>query len=207
MTTDAQFWNKIARRYAANPVKDMSSYEQTLERAGSYLHADDSVLELGCGTATTALLLAPQVTQYTATDIADEMIAIGREKAVNQGASNVELVTATSDDARFSDGSRDAVLAFNLFHLVDDMDATLDMAHAALKPGGCLISKTVCLGEASFFVPLMVRAMQMVGKAPFVRFFKIAELEQMIIAKGFDIIETGCYPAKPPSRFIVSRKR
>ena len=83
MTTDAQFWNKIARRYAANPVKDMSSYEQTLERAGSYLHADDSVLELGCGTATTALILAPQVTQYTATDIADEMIAIGREKAAD----------------------------------------------------------------------------------------------------------------------------
>ena len=47
MTTDAQFWDKLARRYAANPIKDMTAYEHTLERAGSYLHAGDKALELG----------------------------------------------------------------------------------------------------------------------------------------------------------------
>jgi len=46
--------------------------------------------------------------------------------------------------------------------------------------------------------------MQWLGKAPYVRFMEIAELEHIISSEGFKIIETGNYP--PPSRYIVARK-
>ena len=35
---------------------------------------------------------------------------------------------------------------------------------------------------------------------------EIKKLEDIISAAGFKIIETGNYPASPPSRYIVARK-
>jgi hypothetical protein len=44
------------------------------------------------------------------------------------------------------------------------------------------------------------------GFAPYVRCLEVAELEGIITGTGFDIIETGSYPASPPSRLVVARK-
>lgn len=59
---DEKFWNGTARKYAASQIGDMAGYERTLARTRSYLHPDDRVLEIGCGTGTTALIHAPNVT-------------------------------------------------------------------------------------------------------------------------------------------------
>ena len=48
-TTDAQFWDRAARKYARDPIKDMAGYERTIERTRQYLKAGDVALELGCG--------------------------------------------------------------------------------------------------------------------------------------------------------------
>jgi hypothetical protein len=40
-----------------------------------------------------------------------------------------------------------------------------------------------------------------------VRFLKVAQLDHMMVAAGFEIVETGLYPPRTPSRFIVARKR
>ncbi len=63
------------------------------------------------------------------------------------------------------------------------------------------------MGGGGFHIRLAIGALRLIGKAPYVRFFRIKELEQAITAHGFDIVETGNFPAKPPSRFIVARKR
>ena len=36
---DARFWDRIARKYAADPIKDMDGYPRTLDRTRHYLHA------------------------------------------------------------------------------------------------------------------------------------------------------------------------
>ncbi|MEL6287025.1 MAG: class I SAM-dependent methyltransferase, partial [Pseudomonadota bacterium] len=51
--------------------------------------AEGRVLELGCGTGSTALLLAPSVAQITGTDISGEMVRIANGKAADQGAQSV----------------------------------------------------------------------------------------------------------------------
>lgn len=204
MTTDVQFWDKIARKYAARPIADMDAYEHTLERTRSYLAPTDHVAEIGCGTGGTALLLAPSVAHYLAADVAPEMTRIGQEQAA--GVDNLRCVTLPADAPLPGAPDLDAVLAFNLLHLVPDLDAVLRVAHAGLKPGGLFISKTTCLAEKGSWLRVMVRLMQMLGKAPFVRFLKIAELEHAIQAAGFEIVETGNFPANPPSRYIVARK-
>ena len=48
--------------------------------------------------------------------------------------------------------------------------------------------------------------MQLIGKAPYVNFMEITELEEIISSEGFKIVETGNYPASPPNRYIVARK-
>lgn len=210
MKASADFWDGIAEKYAASPVRDEDAYAYTLERVRAHLRAGDEVLELGCGTGTTALKLADAAARIVATDLSGEMLRIGREKAKAQGVRNVEF--RTLDVARDDSGHRfDAVMAFNLLHLVGDLETSLVRIHEQLKPGGVFISKTPCLRDRA--VPLKVRAMlmalpvmQWLGKAPAVAFVSIPDLEAAVERAGFEIIETGNYPARPPSRFLVARK-
>jgi ubiquinone/menaquinone biosynthesis C-methylase UbiE len=69
MADPARFWDRRADGYSKRPIKDMESYEKTLDCTRKHLSASDEVLEVGCGTGTTALRLAPVVKQITATDI------------------------------------------------------------------------------------------------------------------------------------------
>jgi len=66
MQNQASFWDKTAKKYAAQPIGNMDAYTETLVRTRTYLHPDHKVLELGCGTGTTALRLADAVADYTA---------------------------------------------------------------------------------------------------------------------------------------------
>ena len=86
MTTneDAKFWDRIARKYSAGPIRDPDGFENTLARVSDFLKPDYHVLELGCGTGTAALRIAPTVARYMATDISPEMVAIANEKAESQ---------------------------------------------------------------------------------------------------------------------------
>ncbi len=209
MQQTVRFWDGIAERYAKSPIKDEDAYAYTLERAASYLGADDRVLELGCGTGTTALHLAPGTGAYTATDLSPNMIAVADRKKRDTPVEDLKFRAATLDD--ISDGPYDAVLAFNLVHLLTDPDESLVQIHALLKPGGTFISKTPCRPPGR--MPLSLRAMLMVapllqrlGKAPYFRFEHISELEERITRAGFKVIETGNYPATPPNHFVVAKK-
>ncbi len=211
MQNAEQFWDRAAEKYAKSPIADMASYTTTLERTRNYLSPNDIVLEIGCGTGSTALLLAGDVSHITASDLSANMIAAGTEKAQEQGVSNVTFVAAELFDNAIGDGPYDVVLAFNVLHLMQDPAAAIGRIHGLLKPGGMFISKTVCQSGAGTplkfrLIKLILPLMQWMGKAPYVNFMEIAELEDIISSAGFEIMETGSYPASPPSRYIVARK-
>jgi ubiquinone/menaquinone biosynthesis C-methylase UbiE len=206
---DARFWDRIARKYAADPIKDMDGYARTIDRTRHYLRATDTVLELGCGTGTTALKLAVYVSRIVATDLSNEMIAIAREKAAAQACChNAEFAVATPERAPWPDGSFDAVLAFNLWHLVAERPSALAHVHRVLKPGGLFVSKTPCLAEMNPLIRLAVPVMQFIGKAPYVAVFSATALEREIEAAGFAIIERARHGSgrKDARIFIVARK-
>ena len=199
------FWDRIARKYAAGPIRNMDGYRQTIERTRARLSTDDHVLEVGCGTGSTALLLAPDVARIIASDISAEMIAIGREKAADQDIANVDFVRAVPQDDAFPNAPFDAVLAFNFLHLVADLPATLRRLNELLKPGGLLISKTAALGGRAFVFKPLLLLMRALGKAPpDVGFFTPKQLEAMMADAGFEIVETGYHGDRRP--FIVARK-
>ena len=205
---DARFWDRIARKYAADPIKDRNGYAWTIDRTLHYLRDTDTVLELGCGSGSTALKLAPQVSRLVATDFSGEMIAIAREKAAAQACGNVEFTVAAPERAPWPDGTFDAVLAFNLWHLVADRTSAFAQVHRVLKPGGFFVSKTPCLAEMNPLVRLALPVMQIIGKAPYLAVFSAAELEREMEAAGFAIIEQGRHGSgrKDARIFIVARK-
>lgn len=80
----SRFWDKTAPKYALSPIKDMESYRTTMERTKAHLGLGDEVLEVGCGTGSTALLLAPNVKSLTASDFSDGMIKIATDKLTDR---------------------------------------------------------------------------------------------------------------------------
>jgi ubiquinone/menaquinone biosynthesis C-methylase UbiE len=207
MRDSAEFWNKLADKYSKKPVKDMENYDKTLDCTRKHLSASDNVLEVGCGTGSTALLLAPSVRQIAASDISSRMIEIAREKAVTQGVENVRFDRGTLFDEDLEQGSFEVVMAFNFLHLLEDIPGAVHRVHELLKPGGSFISKTVCLAEQSRLWSSLVAVMRPLGFSPYVDCLKVAELEGIITNADFEIVETGFYPPSPPSRFIVARKQ
>jgi ubiquinone/menaquinone biosynthesis C-methylase UbiE len=205
---DARFWDRIARKHAADPIKDTAGYARTVERTRHHLRDTDVVLELGCGTGTTALQLAPYVRHIAATDVSGEMIAIAREKAAAQACRNMEAAVATPEQAPWPDASFDAVLAYNLWHLVADRTSAFAHVHRVLKPGGLFISKTPCLGEMNPLIRLALPPMRLIGKAPYVAMFSAAALEREIETAGFAIVERARHGSgrKDARVFIAARK-
>tara|TARA_R110000868_G_scaffold165328_6_gene398757 strand:- start:337337 stop:337978 length:642 start_codon:yes stop_codon:yes gene_type:complete len=212
MDRNKKFWDKIAKRYAKNPVRNMQAYQATLDHTRKYLTRDDKVLEVGCGTGTTALLLAPDVRHITATDLSTVMIDIAQAKlapVAGENANTVENVhfkTGTLSDQSLDGETYDAVLAFNFLHLVADRPAALGKINTLLQSDGLLISKTICLGEKNILWHILIRAMQAIGIAPYLDFVRYDEIATQITNAGFKIVETGLYPASSNSRFIVARK-
>jgi len=205
----ARFWNRAARKYAAAPIDDTQGYENTLKRVQGLLSAQDTVLELGCGTGTTALRLAAGTARYLATDVSPEMIAIARAKLAAQPVAQLRFGVADAESVSSAGASCDAVLAFNVLHLVYSLDDALRALLPTLKPGGLLITKTACLAEMNPLVPrLLVPLMRLFGKAPHVLSFDADGLRSAFERHGLAIeaIERHGTKGKDIRVFIVARK-
>jgi ubiquinone/menaquinone biosynthesis C-methylase UbiE len=203
----ARFWDSLARKYAAKPIADMKAYEKTLERTRAWLSKDQTLLELGCGTGSTAILQAPHVRHITGSDISPEMIAIANEKLAAGGPANADFVAATPEDGRFRPEGYDVVMAMNFLHLVEDLPDTLARIRDLLKPGGLLIAKTPCVGEINVLVRAIIPVLRALGKAPYVNVFTMRDLGNAFEHAGFIIEESGLHAGKGNALFIVGRKQ
>ncbi|WP_394181880.1 class I SAM-dependent methyltransferase [Yoonia maritima] len=201
----AAFWDKIAPKYAKKPVPDESAYQATLERTRSYLNPADHLLEIGCGTGSTALNLAPAVAHITATDISSQMLAIAEAKLSDDAPSNISFLQVPALKP-LAAAPFDAICAFSILHLLDDLPAAIAHLKAQVKPGGYVISKTGCIGDMNRAIPLVIRLMQLFKKAPFVNVFTADALEAAFRDAGFQIVETGHFGKDETTHFIVARR-
>jgi len=202
--TNAAFWNKAAPKYAKDAIGDMPAYEETLDRMREILQPHHRVLELGCGTGSTALELADSVDRYIATDVASKMVEIAQEKLTEQSPQNLSF--AVQDTGVMTSGSNDVVLALNLLHLLPDLENTLAEIYKALPSGGLLISKTGLLKDGLWLLPLVIPLMRAIGKAPFVRSLSEKSLIVLLENAGFEVTEKLVQSGIVPRVFIVAQK-
>lgn len=204
-----RFWDRTARQYAADPVADPAGYEATLRRVKALLTPAQSVLEIGCGTGTTALQLAPHTGSLLATDLSPEMIAIAREKLAAAPVPGLRFEVADAESPAAGGAQYDVVLAFNVLHLATDLDRALAAVARSLKPGGLFLSKTPCLREMNPLVTrLAVPLMRLVGKAPPVRVFGADALRAALERQGLVVEAVERHGSRPRDFrvFVVARK-
>ena len=202
--TNAAFWNKAAPKYAKDAIGDMPAYEETLDRMREILQPHHRVLELGCGTGSTALELADSVDRYIGTDVASKMVKIAKGKLTEQSPQNLSF--AVQDAGVMTSGSNDVVLALNLLHLLPDLENTLAEIYKALPSGGLLISKTGLLKDGLWLLPLVIPLMRAIGKAPFVRSLSEESLIGLLENAGFKVTENLVQGGMVPRVFIVAQK-
>lgn len=208
--SDARFWDRASRKYAKGAVADQAGYERTLESTRALLSSGDRILELGCGTGTTALQLAGDVQNYLATDISAAMIAIARERRIANPMANLRFRTVTAEAVVRGPMPFNAILGFNYLHLIRDLPGTLRHIHSLLAADGLFLSKTPCIGEMNPLIRLaLLPAMRAIGKAPFAGVFRASQLSERISAAGFDILATENHATKGNDKrpYIVARKR
>jgi ubiquinone/menaquinone biosynthesis C-methylase UbiE len=211
MTTnrDAQFWDRHSRNYSREPIADMAGYERSMNCTLERLKPEDRVLELGCGTGSSALLLANSVQSYLATDISPGMIEIAQEKLVQSPVGSLSFCISSAEGVSPDAGHFDAVLGFNYLHLVRDLPGTLSHVHDLLKPGGLFILKTPCLGDMGPLLgKLLLPAMRAIGKAPHINVLKQVDLVRRLESAMFDVllIEDHSTGGKMKRPYMVAQK-
>lgn len=102
------------------------------------LPAASSVVDLGCGTGSLAVLLAQAGHEVRGVDLSGRMLAVAEEKARSFGV-RVELVRGDAAAPPCPPASCDVVLARHVLWTLPDPGAALDRWVALLRPGGRLV--------------------------------------------------------------------
>ncbi|ALT00311.1 class I SAM-dependent methyltransferase [Lacimicrobium alkaliphilum] len=201
----ARFWDRHARRYADSPIADIPSYEHKLQKTREYFHADTRILELGCGTGSTALLHASFVAHILATDVSAKMLEIAREKATALAIDNVSFKQAEACDVEIAEPV-DMVMTMSLLHLLADKEALIKKIYCWLKPGGVFVSSTVCLADSRWrYIRYVAPLARKLGLMPLLKIFSEAELKGSLLSAGFEI--DYCWkPQKGMAVFMVAKK-
>lgn len=205
MPQAAGFWDRWAERYSRSPIADEASYQHKLKITQGYFRPDMEVVELGCGTGSTALIHAPFVKHIRATDLSSKMLDIARAKAEAAAVTNVTFEHASVETLKAPDNSVDVVLALSVLHLLEDKEAALAKVHRMLKPGGLLISSTACLGDTMWYFKLIAPLGKALGLLPTLRVFTQDNLKQSHLDAGFTL-EHVWQPAKGKGVFMVAQK-
>jgi ubiquinone/menaquinone biosynthesis C-methylase UbiE len=205
MDKKIQFWDRVAAKYAKRKITNEEAYQKKLEQTQAYLTPETKMLELACGTGTTALHLAPYVEHIKAVDLSLNMLEIAKEKAQKSGIENITFSCCDIEAEPLPEQSYDVILAHSILHLLQEREPVLQKIYKALKPGGVFISSTACLGKGFWWLKMIIVPGAFFGLLPSIRFFTDTELKEQFCQTGFEIIEDW-QPSKAQALFMIARK-
>lgn len=207
MADSKKFWNRIAENYSnQDDSENDQNYKITIEKTIKLLNKEDALLEYACGPGTAAIELSEYVKKITAIDISDKMIEIASARAQAKSIPNIEFYVSDIFDSRLNDNSLNVITAFNILHLIDDLDDSIMRIHDLLKAGGLFISLTDSGKEMGKLTTLFFRLISKTGIIPYFRQYSPEELTNKIESCGFSIILSENLYESSTNRFIVAKK-
>ncbi|KKB10985.1 SAM-dependent methyltransferase [Devosia geojensis] len=206
MDTTSRFWDRTAPKYARMPIADEAAYQRKLEITRGYFRPDMELLELGCGTGSTAVTHAPHVRHITAIDFSRALLDIAEERARAAGVENITFLEADINAYGAPDERYDMVLAMSVLHLMKHPEEAIGRVHGMLKPGGYFVSSTACLGDTTLRLMKYIAPIgKALGKLPQLTVFTDSKLVSMVERQGF-AIRHHWQPGRMAAVFIVAQK-
>jgi ubiquinone/menaquinone biosynthesis C-methylase UbiE len=201
------FWDKLAERYAAQPIANETAYQTKLAETRRRLRPDMEVLEFGCGTGSTALAHAPHAAHIRAIDFSQKMIDIATAKAAAAGIGNVSFERGAIESMDLAPESLDMVLGLSILHLLRDKATVIARVFGALRPGGYFITSTICIAEATPLLGLLTPLTNRLGQGliPYLDVMDSAQLVAALTHAGFHV-EHRWQPDRKSALFLVARK-
>lgn len=201
----AKFWNKVADRYSKSPVRNEEAYQKKLGITRSYFTPESEVLEIACGTGSTAIAHAPFVKHILAIDISSRMLEIAQGKADAANIENISFRLSTIEEFGESDKVFDVVMAHSILHLLENPAKAIEKAYGLLKPGGIFVTSTACIGDANVIWRIVIPIARFLRVAPYVNIFTRSTLLDLITGSGFHI-DYQSEHSKKEAAFIVAKK-
>ena len=144
MDKQQRFWDKQAEKFDKSEKQFAPVYDGIIAKTKAYLNENNMVMDLGCATGTKTLNFAGSVKQIYGIDISPEMIRLAKEKQDGHGIKNADFARGTLFENEFKDIKFDAIIAYGILHLLENVEEVLSKVHDSLKPGGLFISTTAC---------------------------------------------------------------
>jgi len=202
---DARFWDRIAPRYAKSTISDQASYEHKLRETAELMHPDMQVLEIGCGTGSTALHHSAKVAHIHATDLAGGMLDIARTKAAAAGVRNVTFTQSAAEDIPLDWRQFDMIMAHSILHLLRDPARVIRQMAARLVPGGYLVTSTVCMADGLSFFKLISVPGRALGLLPLITYLSEKDLRAAMTDAGLEMHTQWC-PGPRKAVFMIAQK-
>ncbi len=209
---ERRIWQTQAASYDTGVMKTFkNAYDLSIQKVLACLQPDSQVLEIGCGTGIIALGVAPHVNRVVATDICPEMVETAQAKAANLSLRNVEFHVADGYAQPFVSESFDAVLVFNVLHVVREPKLLLREANRLLKPAGYLATATDCYDDLhsvrAWLMGMGLRLLRLVGIIPVLHFYRKGDLRRLFEQAGFSVVETEVLHPAPVNYYVLGRKK
>lgn len=199
------FWDRLADKYAAQPIADEDAYRTKLARTQAHLTPEMDIFEFGCGTGGTAIAHAPHVRSVRAIDFSTRMLDMARQRAAEAGVGNVTFEQGDITSIAVEPGRYDMVLGLSILHLLKDRQAVIARVYEMLKPGGRFVSSTACLGDSMRWFGYIAPLGRALGLLPMLNVMTPDQLRADMIQTGF-AIEQDWRPNPKSALFLIARK-
>lgn len=204
MYKDEKFWDRIASKFDRIEQADIA-YKIFIEKARGYLKPDDTILDFGCGTGLICNEIAENVGFIHAIDISAKMIEICKIKALKRKIRNIDFARTTIFDEKIKEGSFDVIIAFNIFHLLEEPHKYFQRMNQLLKPDGLILSATPCMSEAPF-LKIVLKFFSIIGVTPKLNSFSSSEMEQIFLNTSFKTIEMNRIKLNSPQYMYLGKR-
>lgn len=205
MNKTEKFFDRIASKYDRIEKNDIA-YNIFIEKARAYLKEEDTILDFGCGTGLICNEIAENVAFIHAIDISTKMIEIANIKASELKITNIEFERTTIFEDKFKEGTFDAIIAFNIFHLLEEPQKYFERMNQLLKPEGFILSATPCMSEAPL-LNYVLKFFSIIGLTPKLNSFKSSEMEYLLLNESFKTIELNRIKPKSPQYICIFKKQ
>ncbi len=206
MYQQEKFWDRLANSDGPDDGNYGQTEAKTFELTKKHLKPTDVVLDFACGTGSSTVESAEIVQRVCAVDISSKMLDVAKKKAQRRGLENIEFVHGNIFDVGYEYETFDVVLAFNVFHLLEQPEPVIRKINELLKPGGVFISASACMGEGNVLLSSFMRLLSKVRVVPHLNNFKVLQLERLIANGRFHIIESEKIADSFSEMFIVAKK-